>query len=314
MRTAPPARAWCFTIYGQTHFEQWFETNWPSLSELVRYCCFQKESCPDTQRLHYQGYVECRRPLRFSALGRAGFPNDTHYERRLGTRDEARNYCRKPETRVAGPWEFGEWQSGGAGTRNDLTGLYETVTEGIGRGQSGHQIWTTVYDKHFKAGILYSNGISRFIASRYRSPRADPPRVTVYQGSTGSGKTRAVYAAEANLWRAPPATSGSALWFDGWSGHDAALFDDFDGTSIKLPLLLQLIDRYDMDVPVKGAFTYWNPKRVYFTTNIPVNLWYDGQDNKHIAAMERRIDAVFDFDVDKETPLDFDKWRRFYTG
>ena len=36
-----------------------------------------------------------------------------HFEPRRGTRDQARDYCRKAETKVDGPWEHGAFGAGG---------------------------------------------------------------------------------------------------------------------------------------------------------------------------------------------------------
>ena len=52
-------------------------------------------------------------------------------------------------------------------------------------------------------------------------------------------------------------------WFDGYDGQDTAIFDDFRASGNRFSYILRLIDRYPMDVPVKGGFVYWNPGTLY---------------------------------------------------
>lgn len=43
-----------------------------------------------------------------------------HWEPRRGEREDAREYCRKEQSRVRGPWESGDWAAGGQGARTDF--------------------------------------------------------------------------------------------------------------------------------------------------------------------------------------------------
>lgn len=73
--------------------------------EIIKYGIWQQERCPTTGRLHLQGYFEFSKPMRMSAVKRAIGDAAAHVEPRNGSREEARDYCRKEESRVAGPWE-----------------------------------------------------------------------------------------------------------------------------------------------------------------------------------------------------------------
>ena len=292
MSQRSPSRSWCFTVFAQDFGED-LVALWPV--EGVRYIVCQRERCPETARLHWQGYVETERPCRFSWFRDRGWPSGSHFERRRGTRDEARDYCRKEDTRDANthPLELGSWLTGGQGSRSDLTALRDRVRAAVTDGATGTAIQDILYEDFFAAAIRYDRGISRYVARAIRRPRPDPPRVVVYQGATGTGKTRKFFEDhQEDHWRAPAATSGSQLWFDGYTGQKAVLFDDYDGAAIKLPLLLQLCDRYPLDVPVKGGFAYFCPMHIVFTTNVPVDRWYDGANVEQRAALERRITEV----------------------
>jgi hypothetical protein len=76
-----------------------------------------------------------------------------HCEKRRGSRDQARDYCRKEDTRKDGPWEVGQWKAGGAGRRTDLSGIVDACKTGsIKRVAEEHPEGILRYAK----GTLYS--------------------------------------------------------------------------------------------------------------------------------------------------------------
>lgn len=97
-------------------------------AERIRYVVFQLEE-GENGTPHYQGYVEYTSPQRWSYL-KALTDQSIHLEKRRGTRVQARDYCRKEESRKDGPFEYGEWSVGGSGSRNDLTGIIDACKTG----------------------------------------------------------------------------------------------------------------------------------------------------------------------------------------
>lgn len=112
---------WCFTWNNPDgHIE------WPS---NVRYAVYQLEEGEEGTQ-HFQGYVEFERSVRFSALKKL-LP-EAHWEPRLGSRDEARDYCmKKDDTYIEGPWEHGTWRSAGQGNRSDMTAIRDKLEKGV---------------------------------------------------------------------------------------------------------------------------------------------------------------------------------------
>lgn len=110
------ARAWCFTLNNPT-----------AQLEFTghRYAVWQKE-VGEKGTEHYQGYVEWLRPLRLAAVKKL-LPT-AHLEPRAGSREQARAYCMKEESRVDGPWESGEWETH-QGKRTDLEAACEVLKE-----------------------------------------------------------------------------------------------------------------------------------------------------------------------------------------
>lgn len=120
------SRSYCFTYNNPTHTPESILEKANACS-AIRYLVFQKE-VGENGTPHYQGYLELARPQRITFLRREFI--ECHYERRRGSRDQARDYARKDDTRTDGPWEYGEWRAGGSGSRTDLTGIIEACKTG----------------------------------------------------------------------------------------------------------------------------------------------------------------------------------------
>lgn len=126
----------------------------------VRYCVYQTESGTNNVR-HYQGYVELKNPQRLSYMKKL-LPG-AHFEKRRGTRDQARDYAMKEDTRTEGPFEIGEWPAGGSGTRTDLNAAIVTATESLDI--------ATVAKEHPVEFVKYSRGLAQLIF--YTRPERD---------------------------------------------------------------------------------------------------------------------------------------------
>lgn len=68
------------------------------------YLLYQQELCPNTSRLHWQGAISFTNPRSLSGLIKAF--KGPHYEI-ARSKGASRNYCRKSDTHVSGPFEFG---------------------------------------------------------------------------------------------------------------------------------------------------------------------------------------------------------------
>lgn len=100
-------RKWVFTINNPT-VEFIDLENVPS---DVRYMVYQKEAGA-SGTVHFQGYVELRKPQRMSWMKK--WLGEGHFEHMRSNRNAARAYCMKEESRIAGPFEYGTWIGGDA--------------------------------------------------------------------------------------------------------------------------------------------------------------------------------------------------------
>jgi len=119
--------AWCFTTY-----KVGSELTVPDSFKWFRYCVYQKEKCPTTQRVHFQGYIEFTRSVRMNKVKTLFNDKTMHLEPKQGSREDARSYCMsktwkgKDKGWLEGPWEFGVFQLE-PGKRLDLKVARETI-------------------------------------------------------------------------------------------------------------------------------------------------------------------------------------------
>lgn len=130
-------RSVCFTLFFPNDHVTPYDTATGIFksTDAIRYAIWQLERCPNTDRIHIQGYLELRTSKRFSGIKKLFWLQDTvHLEKRQGTRDQAREYCRKEDTQVCGPFEFGTWING-PGERSDLELIKQAITDGADQQQ-----------------------------------------------------------------------------------------------------------------------------------------------------------------------------------
>lgn len=277
------ARNYMFTkfIQNPSHYLE-YQKVWNSKDNHLKYLICQLEACPKSGRLHVQGYAEYDKMMTLKQV-KNHLGQDVHLEKRAGSQEQAINYCTKTESRVKDYEPFSIGKKAQQGERTDLKKSAKLIEEGWSVEdiikQDGNMLRYIKHLKEYKAMI-------------------DKPRdrneeviVEVIVGEPGTGKTRYVYDKEPDLF-VMPETQNSNVWFDGYQGQEAVLFDDFYG-GIKYSSILRLLDRYPLKVPVKGGFVQWKPKRIYITSNQHPDKWYKIKD---IKALKRRISKISNFE------------------
>lgn len=241
-------RDWCFTA--------WRKPNPEAIAENpgVTYLIIGKEKCPTTGKKHYQCYIRFTNARKFKSVKKILGDNEAHIEPCRGTPAQNILYCKK-EGKYK---EYGEPPS--QGSRSDLFDIRAALTSGM-----------SIRDI-IEMGEIRNNQQLKFAENllKYIRPQPrDPPEVHWLWGETGTGKTRRVYELEPDVYVVPM----NFDWFDGYVGQEAVLFDEFRA-QIPMYQVLRLLDRYPMNVPVKGSFTPWVPKRIYITSCAPPQHYY----------------------------------------
>jgi len=276
------SRHWCVTLFNPP----------AKLDDVVqkhphfKYMVYQSEEAPETKKEHLQGYIEFDCVERVTALQEL-FGKGNHFEKRHGSREQARQYCMKEESRMAGsePTELGEWvPDKGKGKRTDLEDTCEVLkTSGIKRAIiAAPHMYVKYANNMEKLGQFYTAMDTQFRKIE----------VNVLVGPAGCGKTRSVWENEAFDDVYPLTTYGKGrTWFQGYMGEKVLLIDDFNG-QIEYTELLRLLDGYKMYIETKGGSALAQWTKVYITSNYPWKDWYAG--NYNLDALARRITRVKD--------------------
>lgn len=208
---------------------------------------------------HIQGYIEFKETHRISALKK--IHDKAHWEKRRGTRDEARNYCMKDNDF----FEFGSWENGGQGKRNDLNDLVTKLKNGE------INVKTICYEQPETAAkhLRFLDRVQQY-AEYDNSKEFRKIETTVLIGPAGCGKTSTVTKSEKDLFIV---NAEDNFPFDGYDGQTAILIDDFYG-QLKYGHLLRILDGHQLRINVKGGHRYAKWTKIYITSNQNENEWY----------------------------------------
>lgn len=260
--------------------------------DRIKYFVGQYEICPSTQRRHLQFYCEFRSKVSLATI-RSIFGPTVHVEPRRGTQREARDYCTKSDTRESGPYEYGEPND--PGKRSDLEQIKKDLDDGKDMRYISNEYFGQFlrYRKSFEAYKLLN-----------QTPRTWEMENSVLWGEPGTGKTKLAYDLaqrdEVDVFALMRNQNG-AVWFDGYLGQEILLIDDYYGW-IPLAFLLQLLDRYPMQVQTKGGTVPFTSKKIIFTSNKSPQHWYNWEKfgKAMFGAFKRRINNIFHYKTKDE--------------
>ncbi len=252
----------------------------------MSYIIFQEEVGDAAGTRHLQGYFEFKTRMRLNQLrrwlNREAQITTMHLEVRRGTGAQARDYCNKDESRVAGGASFawGRIKPDGR-PKLDLAAVGEQVKEGIPMKQIAEEQTEQFIKHHY--GLKALRAVTEVA-------RREPPDVFIYYGPTGSGKSyRAMHEHGEDVYVVDWPLRNGIFWWNGYDGQEVVIFDEFR-CQIKLTLLLRIIDGLPFKVQCKGGFSEMTSSKIVITTNVAPEKWYAGVDDARWAPLKRRID------------------------
>ncbi|UYD39139.1 MAG: replication associated protein [Wigfec virus K19_691] len=262
MSETTPNKSWTFTLNNYT------DTEINILDNIeVNYIIYGKE-VGENNTPHLQGFITFKKANRLSALKKI-LPR-AHWEKAISS-EAAINYCMKEGN-------FTKRDNRVQGKRNDLSDMVSTIRlSGLKRAVCEHP----------ETFIKHHSGAEKFARYTHTLQERTPPTVYWLYGETGAGKTRYVFDQHKDLW----VSSADLKWFDGYHGQEAALLDDFRPEHISFSLLLRLLDRYPIQLPVKGGFTDWTPLHIYITAPVKPQLMFTSS-NEDLEQLLRRINHI----------------------
>lgn len=253
----------------------------PSLWPDVHYAVWQLEMCPETSRLHLQGYIEFVGQKTYSWVHEELEGLETaHLEPRRGSQRDAIAYAKKEQTRLDGPWEWGSPREQGA--RNDLADIRDKLERRDPEGD--------IAADHFGSWVRYHRSFREYKrVRRLESVRDWPMELIFLIGPSGTGKSSKARRDFPDAYWGP-----KGKWWDGYCGQDTVVVDEMYGHRMSFTELLQLCDRYPYQVETKGGVTQFLARRIVFTSNQHPQDWYDAEKTHQVSwsenPLKRRID------------------------
>jgi len=258
-------RAWCFTLNNYT------PSDVQHAEELVSSSCvygiFGKEEAPTTGTRHLQGYLYFASGKSLSAVRRL-LPR-AHLVAARGDSKANRDYCSKGDD------------------------IFERGTPPATQAEKGRrgkeasaERWALAVAGDFKSLPPESIKTYEYIHSKYGSAPKDLEEIDNLWifGPTGCGKSRYVRDTVPTFY-----SKGMSKWWDGYSGEEVVVLDDFDPSHGKyLGYFLKIwADRYVFNAEVKGGMLKIRPKRVIVTSQYLLSACFE--DNETIDAISRRF-------------------------
>lgn len=252
---------------------------------------------------HTHIFVCFRSRVRFSMVKKY-FP-EGHIEPVKGTISQNVSYIKKTgkwadtdkgETTIEGSFEeFGQQPPDSRGKRNDMSELYQMVSDGMTNAEilAINQDYILNIDKLDKLRTI-------ILTEHYKHTRRLDLKVIYISGVTGTNKTRSVLDrhGDANVYRVVDYQHP----FDSYNCQPIICFDEFR-SSIRLKDMLNYCDIYPIELPARYANRYACYNTVYIISNWALEKQYSElqkEDKESRDAFLRRIHEVHIHNKNKE--------------
>ena len=279
-----------------------------TIAEILRkfspaYFCMADESAT-TGTYHTYILLYSPSPIRFSTV-KNRFPT-AHIDKTYGSAKENRDYIRKEgkwaetdkaETKV--PDTFLEWGDMPAEKEEKAPQMYKLIQE-VREGISTANIIEGSPNLAFRVRDIDALR-QTLLSDRYASENR---KIEVWYifGASGTGKTRGIYERHdaKDICRITNYRNGRGISFDGYTGQDVLVFEEFH-SQIPIEDMLNYLDIYPLSLPARYSDRVACYTRVYITSNLPLekqyrNVQWDSLETWR--AFIRRIHKVLEYRAD----------------
>lgn len=180
----------------------------------------------------------------------------------MGTLEQAKAYCSKPETHKGGPWSIGTLEDGRSAAGQAVAAIgrkvqhdrMKEVQKAIIEGHDDAYLW----HNYFNVMVNHHNAMNKFRLSITTQERNWHTKMLVLTGPPGTGKSALALEICKNhgggYWFKKPKFGGT-LWADGYDPikHKVIVFDEFDGSVMPFEEFNRIHDRYPYYFETKGS-------------------------------------------------------------
>lgn len=289
-------RKWFFTLW---NIEFNFSELWEDYNDIVRFIKGQKERCPSTGKLHWQGVIHMYDPCRLTKMrkllemGKGEKSGDLKPQ----YSNKALEYVHKEHTSVGGRFCYGEPSK--QGIRTDLRHIQKLIREGSSDWELMNE-FPGQYQRYHKYFEKY-----RGLFLEKKSTEYIKQKVILISGQTDLGKTRSVLYDENNKRRKNVykiSAYNGLKWWNGYNGQDTILIDEFNN-QVPCCKMLDILEGHQRRVEYKGGHTYLCCSNIYITTNLKKHQIYPGCGAEHRKAFFKRIDEFRTLGVEKRNEV-----------
>lgn len=188
------------------------------------------------------------------------------------------------------------------GKRNDLDRQCAGLMNGMSLKEIAKQSPST-YVRNYRGLANFRNLLGD------AKPMDRPFSVTLVYGKTRFGKSYWVRETHPDVFVKP---IGKGLWFDDYAQQSIVLIDEFRG-QYPMADMLQLLDRYLIQVETKGGHVRYQPDQVFLTTNLhPYRMYADHDQDTRDAFYARFDEVVWFYEKRKYHILSIEEMRAFF--
>lgn len=243
----------------------------------MKYMCFGLESCPDTGRPHYQGYVLYKTRVSLNTAQRCLGLSVCHMEVARGSPWQNREYCQKDG-------EFMEW--GDVPKTKERAILAAHVIEAL----QSQKTLGDLFKEHPDAALRYVSQFQK-IRGSIIEPFDGPRDILWFYGPTGTGKTR--HARE--LLPTAPMVTLDGLFVHGYTGETSVIIDEFRLRDANWAGLLRYTDRYPVFARVLFGCIGWACRQVVITSPMHPRDLPTGGGEDNVDQILRRLRGIVRF-------------------
>lgn len=264
-------REWSITAWKEPVFDE----------KQMKFLVYGEETCPETQKLHYQTYVYFYNAKSFDQVTSYFFKKgENRIAQSQGSFKENLAYCTKDEKYKI----FGEEPK--QGKRTDLEDVVNDIKEGK---LKVDDIAINEPNLYHQYGRTLTKVEDICLRKKWRTEMTEG--IWIY-GKTAVGKSHAAFKDYNNdtHYVVPKDDKG---WWDGYHQQPIVIINDFRG-HIKYDTLLEMIDKWPFTVPRRGREPMpFISKKIIITSSLsPEQVYHNREEQDSIEQLLRRLKVV----------------------